>query len=688
MSKKGTEMIKKLFLLVLVVQIFVQVVKASESIETLTSNRLYQHWLEWESGFDLAEQAISKNWPKPGNGGNFAWTQSPKIRSYGEIFSVTNDAVWLEEMAAALDVVYEYRADDIECNGDMFVGWENVAKSRHTGVHQGRILTAFLEYVKYVRSLENPPIELLDKANAYEAFAIQVVGSLDQLYRTKVVGGKIVGYYLITGTKQVPDPDKPGKYKTVDIPCGDGDPKYRIAPHNQSLSIGIALDLLVQLGNTGLGYETKVKQLATGLKHDLVTPPGGQHYEWPYWPSFSEVYKGGNDKAEDHGHAQIDLEFVVSVYEQGYKLGDNRIITSSDISRFVSTMTNKVNRGYDYFALRVDGQVHSKPSAQSDVNAMKRGWALLGKYHRPLLDIGENWCANNSSHTNSTMLKLGGLELGCPGWCPSGSRASFDSLTAFSGWGTSTDICSGYGEKHHIDFDENDPLHGSAAEDPEAKLNARKGRGYYEVFEKTGSSGQSCNPVEYDSKDMAFFNDLVGLGGSENRIELAGFSRSKSSTNSSSSVTNRSVFFMDKGNYGTLSSNANENFEYSSDSHWRPFNVSIEPNGNTNIRAVIGMRDSWGSDWSQSLNIDEVKICTSASCGNGFCEANESTLSCPSDCDSNLEQTVYGFNVDSENWKNPAVEGYTYTFSDGVLTAVEDFSGGPSGINPGRNREA
>lgn len=59
-------------------------------VESLSSNSLYQRWLEWEDSYNLVELEDKKNWRKPGNAAPFSWTHSPKVRSYGEMYSVTH----------------------------------------------------------------------------------------------------------------------------------------------------------------------------------------------------------------------------------------------------------------------------------------------------------------------------------------------------------------------------------------------------------------------------------------------------------------------------------------------------------------------------------------------------------------------------------------------------------------------
>ncbi len=644
--------------------------------ETLTSNRLYQNWLEWQRGFDLAELETSKNWTKPGNAAHFAWTQASNVRSFGEIYEVTGDVDWLERMAEELDVIFAYRGDVagntpvdyFTCYGLTLYGWKEVtptSPASYSAVHQGMILIAFLEYVKHVRSLDHAPQVLETKANAYEAYAVQVMSALDQLYSFKQHAGKTVGYYKATKVRKTP--------------CSDP-PEFRVGPHNQTLVMGTVLDLLVQLGldNDQNDYETKIVEIARGLKLDLTIPNGANHYEWPYWPSFSEVYQeNGDDKAEDISHGALDIEFVVAVHQSGYSDGGSKLFSTTDIGRFVATMTDRLNRGDENFAFRVNGQLTTYAKNQGKINSIRPAWALLGQYHRPILDIGDRRCTNNGSHANATLLRLGGLELSCPGWCPSSPgtavHATFNSQTASNGWQKSNSaICNdNYGSMHHIYYSDDDP----------ARLEARDGKGYFEIFEQENSD-HTCNSQEFGSKDLALYRD-ISLVGDEPLIELAGFSRSKSTaTSTTSAVTNRSAFFLDSDNsYSALTSTQDLNFVGIQDSFWQPFNVFLKPVGKTEIRAVVGMRDSWGSNHNQSLLLDELMICSTEYCGNDFCASHETPESCPTDCQLNWNVLGYDFQGGTQGWSSADIDGYSYSNVNGALLAEENAQGGTHNLD-------
>jgi len=629
------------------------------------SNQLFQKWSEWENGFNVSVLQSSQ---APGNGRNFAWTQIPKIRSYGEMYQATNDIQWLDKMRDALNIIYGYRETNIQCYGESYAGWRDDSKVelQYFPVHQGRILTAYLEFARHVYANPSLAADYVTKADTYVAFSKVVIDSMDSLY--EVMPGQTVGYYLY------PKQDK--------VNCNEVLNQV-IAPHNQSLAVGLPLNILYELGH--VSYQTKIEQLAGGLKADLTTPSNGVHYEWPYWPSYPTNLNTINDtvdntKAEDFGHGQIDIEFMHATYENNLAG-----LTKNDMAQFAATMTNVLDQKSEFFALRVDGTLNDNSSLQtraknhSTTNDMKRGWLLLSKYNSSILKIGERWCINNTPHTNATMFRLGGYSMNCPGWCNQAVQATFNSGSS-NGWNADHNLCSDY--NGGIEFNTKATVNGDVVHtNPEALLNARKGAGHIQIAEGS-SADASCNPIELGSKDLGIYRDFT-LTGAEVNFEIAGFTRSLSSSSQHSSITNRSILALDEDDgYSILDGVSTENYPNSSDSGWQPFNVKIDTQDATNVRAVIGMRDAWGSNWQQVLRADELKVCTSGYCGDGTCSADENTNRCPLDCDTAITEINFDFQSGAQGWSNPASAGYSYQATNGALTAYEQSTGGTNTANP------
>jgi len=649
-------MLKKLlFTLALCAVSYLQLANAS----IYPSNQLFQKWSEWEADFNLSDLQTSQ---PPGNGRNFAWTQIPRIRSYGEMYQATNDIQWLDKMRDALDVVYGYKETNIQCYGESYAGWRDNSKveQQYFPVHQGRILTAYLEFASYVYANPSLTSDYVAKADTYVAFSKVVIDSMDTLY--EVMPGQLIGYYLY------PKQDKVNCSEVLNQVIG---------PHNQSLAVGQAINILYELGH--VAYQTKIEQLAEGLKVDLTTPSTGVHYEWPYWPTYPTKVNTTNEainntKAEDVGHGQIDIEFMQATYENNLAG-----LTKNDMARFAATMSNVVDQKAEFFTLRVDGTLNDDSNLQkrannhSTTNDMRRGWLLLSKYNSSILKIGERWCINNTPHANATLFRLGGYSMSCPGWCNQAAQATFDSGNA-NGWNADHNICSDYNGV--IEFNTKATVNGEVVHsNPTALLNARKGAGHIQISEGTNAD-ESCNPIELGSKDLGIYRDFT-LTGAEVNFEIAGFTRSLSSNSQHSSITNRSILALDVNNgYSILNGASTENYPDSSDSGWQPFNVKIDTQAATNVRAVIGMHDAWGANWQQVLRADELKVCTSGYCGDGTCSADENTIGCPLDCDTAITEINFDFQSDAQGWSNPGSTGYIYSSSNGALTAYEESTGG------------
>jgi hypothetical protein len=556
------------------------------------SSGVFQIWREWEAGYEG---------PTTDSGRNIAWTQSPAIRSYGEIYLATRDTRWLDKMALWLDDV-ESRRNDETCNGILRKGWKDTGDNVYYPVHQGRVLTAFLEFARIVG--DNPALQPIYQAAAdrYLALAEEVVASYDDLYRTTSAGGTTVGYY-----------------RYGESPC-DQSASWQVGPHNQSLAMGMALVLLHGLTGSAQ-YKTMAAELAAGLEHDLTHVSG--HYEWPYWPSFSEAFVGGNTKAEDNGHAGIDVEFAVLAHEHG--IGG---FNTTDMDRLAKTMTAELDSstafGTRLFALRVDGTpVGSNPDNVSKVDDMRAGWIMLQSFAPRILDIAQAWCTNNSSHANAVLLRRGGPEMKCLGWCPAADRvARFDDGDA-GDWITHAG-CSGYVNPVSPQFGDNE------------KLLSRRGNGLMISREQAGGGDQNCDPPLVDGMEMNRYYDLdrsqAQLGP---RLRIAGFTRSLSDYSGSSKVTNRCVRLLDAASGSQLASQC-EDFANTTDSGWVAFDVDLTDKaaGVNNVRIVVGMYDSWATDWVQEIRIDELRICTQEHCGDGVCMGGEDKTSCPADCES------------------------------------------------------
>jgi hypothetical protein len=656
------------------------------SAQVYKSNKLFQKWSEWEVSYDLAKQLASSTSVTKGNGRNFSWTHMPRIRSYIDMYAVTGDVQLVDKMAQHLDVVFSFKQDTItkptgkECYAFSLAGWadtndvEGVEKFRYFPVHQGRILTGFLEFAKLVRkdlASANPTLwRHSADAEKYIVFAETVILSMKDLYDKKIVNNTTTaGYYYY------PKQDKVDCYEVTD---------QKMGPYNQSLVVGTALNLLYELEGDAVkqdAYKTQIEELANGFIVDLTIPTGQDHYEWPYWPSYSGEISPKTRlpiiKAEDFAHGRLDVEFMEATYRNGLAS-----ITSKDMGRFSATMINIMDQGDDFFAFRVDGTLNDGDSETradnlSKVDEMKRGWLLMAAYNSQILQIAERWCVSNTPHTNATLLRMGGFGMTCSGWCPGAENdmsTTFDNGNA-EGWLTSEAICSAY--KGKITFGGDD-----------AKLNARKGKGYISILEVDQPHGEpgdeefglnsfNCDPTELNNKELSVYQDITLRHGVDEQIEIAGFVRALSKS-SSSSVVSPVIALLDD-NYSALNS-LNVTSLNAKDSGWQPFNLEVnkgalfDPNDSSppdvTVRALVGMRDSWKTNHSQELRADELRICTDGYCGNGSCSGGETISSCPLDC-GNLTKDTSIFNASNDGWVKAGTANYDYRRSGGKLFAEE-----------------
>lgn len=138
-----------------------------------------------------------------------------------------------------------------------------------------------------------------------------------------------------------------------------------IIPLNQALILGATYAELSTLTDEDPSYARRARLLARGFRQSITIDAGGAAL-WPYWPVFSEMYRGfaktgspatdiseytpSNGAArqyEDMSHAALSLEFATTAYRHGIEM------TSDDLAPMAKTFTQNIAR------YRADGTPYS-----------------------------------------------------------------------------------------------------------------------------------------------------------------------------------------------------------------------------------------------------------------------------------------------------------------------------------------
>ncbi|MCC7491064.1 MAG: hypothetical protein IT204_01875 [Fimbriimonadaceae bacterium] len=167
-------------------------------------------------------------------------------------------------------------------------------------------------------------------------------------------------------------PDGAGAY-TFTAAVTERYPNY-LLPHNQYLALARSYLVLADLPGLpqAAAYRAKATAMARYFKAHLQPSPDGQGYLWNYWdPAPGEDVRRS---AEDHGHATIDVGFVVEAVRRGV------VFEPADALRLAHTYT-RVMAGDSQpprLTFRVDGQGERKQATWDD-------WLLLGEWSEPAL---------------------------------------------------------------------------------------------------------------------------------------------------------------------------------------------------------------------------------------------------------------------------------------------------------------
>lgn len=163
--------------------------------------------------------------------------------------------------------------------------------------------------------------------------------------------------------------------------CDDGyyvapdNPAYRepgeILPYNQFLVFERCLLLLYQLTSKE-EYLYKTIKIANYFKSKLILINEIDAYVWDYWVKI--------EKYEDISHANLDIGFVIDVYEAGI------VFTHEDLRRFANTFL-KLMWNCSLEDLEIGSYVNSSKIVDGTRNYRVQEWVRLAKIDKRIYDI-------------------------------------------------------------------------------------------------------------------------------------------------------------------------------------------------------------------------------------------------------------------------------------------------------------
>jgi len=163
--------------------------------------------------------------------------------------------------------------------------------------------------------------------------------------------------------------------------CDDGyyvapdNPAYRepgeILPYNQFLIFGRCLLLLYQL--TGKEeYLYKTAKISNYFKSKLILINEIDAYVWDYWAKI--------EKYEDISHANLDIGFIIDVYEAGI------VFTHEDLRKFANTFLKLMWNG-SLENPEIGSYINSSKIIDGGRNYRVQEWIRLAKIDKRIYDI-------------------------------------------------------------------------------------------------------------------------------------------------------------------------------------------------------------------------------------------------------------------------------------------------------------
>ncbi len=291
------------------------------------------------------------------------WGESRMLRSYIEMYYVTEDTYYLDKMIVASDEVLslmDIKQGVKDFSGKSAYGWSNTVYTNNGEayrevVHSGMILFPIVKFVDIIYS--TPEL----KSNSYYK------GKADK-YLVNIK--KVVGAHenrWVSGPNSIVKSDEGYYYWASSDPIGNAG--YNL-PHNQQLAMGSVLINLYKLGG-GWDYKDRAKRMGRIFWRDLDTQ--GNSYVWHYW--WGDSLSLAN-KYEDVSHGSIDLEYFLEAYNKEFSIGNsnNLFPTQEDMIKLVNTFNNNLYGGAYSSAERVDGS-----GSTSDMRLIG-GWIDLAQF--------------------------------------------------------------------------------------------------------------------------------------------------------------------------------------------------------------------------------------------------------------------------------------------------------------------
>jgi hypothetical protein len=284
------------------------------------------------------------------DGNPLAWSGGPILADYVDLFRLTGERYWLDQLCRQFDRMLE---NAVELEGDG-LGWPSRRYTRDGSpqvylVHEGMILLPVVQFAVLAGEDPRVPPDLAEKAEGYLE--------------------PILGRFLPKWDASWLDlSDSTGAY------CFPDDPAERFPgrplPYNQMAPVARMFYLLQDVRELPvlLARARAMTRLLQGGLHRE-----GEGWTWDYW----SVPEAGEAKVEDSSHGSLEVALAVEAYRRG------EIFTEEDIERFSATLLVTMWNGSEddpRVSRNVDGTGGETPLPV-------RGWVDLGTTRPEVLDL-------------------------------------------------------------------------------------------------------------------------------------------------------------------------------------------------------------------------------------------------------------------------------------------------------------
>jgi hypothetical protein len=275
------------------------------------------------------------------DGSPLAWSGGPILADYVDLFRVTGERYWLDQLCRQFDRMV---GNAVELDGGGW-GWPSRRYTLDGSpqvylVHEGMVLLPVVQFAVFAVEDPRVPPDLAVKAEVYLDLILERF--LPKWEETWVGLSDTTGAYCF--------PDDPGER----FPG-------RPLPYNQMAPTARMFFLLQDVRELPLLLERArcmTRLLQSGLRGE------GEGWVWDYW----SVPEPGESKIEDSSHGSLEVALAVEAHRRG------EVFAGEDIDRFAATLLENMWNGSDdepRVSRNVDG-------TGGDASLPVRGWVDLG----------------------------------------------------------------------------------------------------------------------------------------------------------------------------------------------------------------------------------------------------------------------------------------------------------------------